>query len=365
MALEGMRLIRITAGLGLLLLLVIASPLCADTPADEAPLMEEPIPHEAPPGEEPVPQEPALSEEPVPGEEPALSMEPVPGEEPALSEEHPPHEAPLLSEEAIIEDDEYFFVFEAPPLIVEVSPIIETRSFSDIFPDIPPNEKEWAMSDTGLKYAFEKDGSPTLIPHPDSGIDLLGSIMQRKPSHIIETLAVVPYSKRELGLLDIFNALGRIEKLKDHSIPVNGRDFYIFTDTTRIEGARNRKPIPDPPPAETLPYAQTMYLRFTDKYMGDLYIRGDISVSLYGITYSITNYTDIRYSLFRIMKAERYLSAIYFEPVKEGILIYSLTGLYLPGFIASRINLTPNINVRISALISWVTEGLKIQENSP
>jgi hypothetical protein len=64
------------------------------------------------------------------------------------------------------------------------------------------------------------------------------------------------------------------------------------------------------------------------------------------------------------MKAERYITVIYLEPVKEGVLIYSITGFYLPGFIADRVNLTPNINRRIKIINNWITEGLRIQERS-
>jgi hypothetical protein len=106
-----------------------------------------------------------------------------------------------------------------------------------------------------------------------------------------------------------------------------------------------------------------MYLRFTDTNIGSIYFKGDISVSLYGITYNLTNFRDINFSIFRIMRAERISIIIYLEPVKEGVLIYSMSGLYLPGFIIKRMNLTPNIHARITSLINWITEGLRMQEN--
>jgi hypothetical protein len=202
-----------------------------------------------------------------------------------------------------------------------------------------------------------------LIPNLASGIDLLSSVMKRKPSHIIETLVIVPYNERELDMLDAYNALGKIQNIQEHSVIVNGKDLYIFKETTRLESARNRKPIPDPDPVDILPFSETMYLRFTDPWLGDLYLRGDVSLSLYGITYNITNFVDVRYSLFRVMKTEGLSIVIYLEPVKEGILIYSMSGLYLPGFIANRVNLTPNINVRVMTLINWITEGLRRQES--
>jgi len=260
-------------------------------------------------------------------------------------------------------DDDSFF-FEAPPLVFEAAPILEPRSFDDIFPDLSRLQKRMIMSDTGLRYSFEKDGSPMLVPHPDSEIDLLGSVMAKRPSHVIEALVVVPYDTRELDMLDIYNALGRVKNIKDHRIALEDREIIIFTETTRLASARDRKPIPDPPPTNTLPYSETMHLLFLDPYMGDLYLRGEVSISLYGITYSMTNFRDISYSIFKVMRAERFSAIIYVEPIKEGILIYSVSGLYLPNFIAKRINLTPNMNRRISVLLDWIIEGLRIQEDN-
>ena len=264
-------------------------------------------------------------------------------------------------------DDEDFdfddpFFFEAPALVFEV-PVFETRSFDDVFPGLSASNKRRVRSSNGLRYSFEKGGEATLVPGPDSGITLLENfVMTKKPSHIIEALVLVPYNKRELDLIDVYNALGRIKDLKDQTIVYGENKYQIFKDTTRLESAKNRKPIADPEPANMLPLSETMYVRFTDMYIGELFLRGDISMSLYGITYNMTNFRDVNYSIFKIMKAERFSAAIYIEPVKEGILIYSASGLYLPGFIVSRMNLTSNINNRITVLLNWIIEGLRRQE---
>lgn len=220
------------------------------------------------------------------------------------------------------------------------------------------------MSDSGIRHAFERDGSPLLTPDPDLGIDLFGSVMRKNPTHIIEALVLVSYNERELDMLDIYNALGRIEHLKDQTIPLrDGRIINIFNNTTRLESAQRRRAVPDPPPADTLPFSETMFLRFTDRHIGNIYLRGDISVGFYGITYNVTNFRDINFSIFRIMRSERVSIIIYLEPVKEGVLIYSVSGLALPGFLINRMNLTPNINARITVLLNWITEGLRIQES--
>ena len=258
-------------------------------------------------------------------------------------------------------DDSFFF--EAPSLIIEV-PKFQIRSFDTIFPDFTWEQKRTAMSNVGLRNYFQSEESATLIPNPDLGIDLIGSVMSTNPSHLIEALIVVPYNERELDLLDIYNALGRIENIKDYTASFSGNDFHIFTESTRLESSRNRRNIPDPPPSLFLPFSETIYLRLREFSMGNLFIRADISICTYAITYKMTNFLDVRYFLIPLMRAERFSTIIYLEPVSEGILIYSVSGFFLPGFIADRVNLTPNINRRLQIFIDWITDGLKEQENA-
>ena len=258
-------------------------------------------------------------------------------------------------------DDSFFF--EAPSLIIEV-PKFEIRSFDTIFPDFSREQRRIAMGNEGLRNYFRGDESATLIPNPDLGIDIIGSTMSTNPSHLIEAVIVVPYNERELDLLDIYNALGRIENIKDFPASFNGNDFHVFTESTRLDNSRNRRSIPDPPPSLYLPFSETFYLRLREFSMGNLFIRADISICTHAITYKMTNFLDVRYFLIPLMRAERFSTIIYLEPVSEGILIYSVSGFYLPGFIADRVNLTPNINRRLQIFIDWITDGLREQENA-
>ena len=325
----------------LLCLFILISPLYAEEPLEE-PLSEEELP---------------LDDEFIFFEEffifeDIFFLEEIPETLPVVEEDLP---------DDLLDEDDFFF--EAPPLVFEV-PEFEIRSIDVIFPHLSQRQRIMAMGNRGLRHSFVHDEFPTINPNPDVGIDLLSRIMEKNPSHLIEALVVVPYNERELDLLDIYNALGRIETIKDFPALMNGRDFYVFTESTRIESARNRRAIPDPLPAEQLPFAQTMYLRLKEVTLGNLFIRGDISISTHGITYSMTNFTDVRYFLIPIVRAERFITIIYLEPVMEGILIYSMSGFYLPGFIADRVNLTPNINRRIEIFVKWITNGLREQVNT-
>ena len=300
----------------------------------------------------------------------SLTAQPLAEDEALLLEEFISDESAILFEESVLAEDQNliqdfddYFVFVAPELVFEV-PSFETRSLDDIFPGITRNHRRMVLSATGLRHSFEKDGTPVLIPNPDTGIDLISDVMRKNPSHIIEALVIVPYNERELDMLDIYNALGRIENIKDQTLLLrNGNTFNVFKETTRVTSPQNRRAVPDPAPSATLPFSETMYLRFTDSFIGDIYIRGDMSLSLYGLTYNMTNFRDVHFAIFRIMRAERVSINIYLEPVKEGVLIYSMSGIYLPGFIVNRMNVPALINNRVSVLMNWITEGLRIQES--
>ena len=280
----------------------------------------------------------------------------------AVSSETHEKEAEKISDVSDIPEEAYIVFQETKDLIV-VAPQYVQRSFDDVFPGFSRSQKRTISSSTGLRHSYDKDGSPSFIPASGADVNLQTSVMRKNPSHIVEAIVLVPYNKKELDILDIYNSLGRIEHLKDQTLHFrNGNTLNVFKDTTRIISASNRRAIPDPEPARILPYSETMYLRFTDNYIGSIFLRGDITQSLYGITYNMTNFRDINFSIFRIMQAERVSINLYLEPVKEGILIYSMSGIYLPDFIMDKLNLTTNINNRITVLINWITEGLREQE---
>ena len=295
-----------------------------------------------------------------------LSAQTLPGEtaeEPRVEEPVPAPEETAPVKPVTAEENERPAVHTGTGVIVERSRTFDLRFYDDIFPGLTRGQKRSAESNIGLRYSFTKDSVPTIIPAADSGINLLSGVMQKDPSHIIEALVIVPYNEVELELIDVYNALGRIQNIKDQTLTFrNGNVVNLFKDTTRLDNARNRRAIPDPPPKNDLPFSETMYVRFTDTYIGSLFLRGEVSVSVFGITYDLTNFRDISFAIFRIMKAERVSIVLYVEPVKEGILIYAMAGIYLPDFIISRMNLTPNINNRITILLNWIIEGLRIQE---
>ena len=110
-----------------------------------------------------------------------------PADESSIIEESPHAEDPIIEGDALIVDDQiafegelpvesddeendYLFLFEAPPLVIEASPAIETRSFDDIFPKLTRIQRRLAMSPSGIRHSFERDEAPVLFPAPDSGV---------------------------------------------------------------------------------------------------------------------------------------------------------------------------------------------------
>jgi len=303
-----------------------------------------------------------LSQEPAANGEDAVSAEAL------FHAEIPPHggespdnsgTAPYRSEETWSMEDYDPFIYYAPEIIKE-APTYKIRSLDGIFPYITQSERSRVMSRLGLRHSFERGRSPVLFPDSNSMIDLLGSVMKKNPTHIIEALAIIPYNEKEIDILDIYNALGRIEKLKLQTFQENSTP--VFGDTTRIDNAQRRMAVSDPLPSDTLPFSETMYLRITDRNIGNIFLRGDISLSTYGITYNFTNFADINFLFFRVMRAEMVSVIIYLEPVEEGILIYSVSGLQFPVFFLNLINLNLNINSRVTALLNWITEGLRLEK---
>jgi len=235
------------------------------------------------------------------------------------------------------------------------------RSLDEIFPGLDDSQKLGVFSGEGFQRSFERQGTQCLIPGPNSGIDLFSVVMEKNPSHFVEALMVVPYNGKPIGIQDAYNALGRIGDIKNHSYFSRGRNMniYIFEESTRIEGVKSGKPVPDPLFMNTYPVSEEIFLMLKDKYFGNIYVRGDLSINRYGVTFNVTNFKTIRYFLFPVMRAEKFSAILYIEPLKEGLLIYGMAAVDIPNFIASRINIAASVERRLHIFIEWFKEGLR------
>jgi hypothetical protein len=199
-----------------------------------------------------------------------------------------------------------------------------------------------------------------LIP-PAEGVDIAGPVSSRNPSFVIESLRVIPYARPSLGLLHVYNALGRISRLKGrlyHSA-TRDRDIPLFEDATRITSSTRTQAVGDPPPAVRVPPSETVYLRLKDVNFGNSYYQADIHSGRQGLLYSLSNFRSLSYGIIPVIRENRFMAQLYIEPLPDGFLIYSVAAAQVSDFIASRIHIPSAIEKRLAVIIDWLIDGLE------
>ena len=114
----------------------------------------------------------------------------------------------------------------------------------------------------------------------------------------------------------------------------------------------------DPAPVLKIPVSETIYMRLNDVNFGQTFYRGEIVQFGQGLRYSLTNNKNLTYFLVPVIKEEKFVAQMYFEPIAEGILIYSLAGADVSDFVSSKIDMVSAINKRLAVIIGWVSEGI-------
>jgi len=234
------------------------------------------------------------------------------------------------------------------------------RSLDELFTGLTEDQREEIFDSRGFSNTFLRNETPQITPAAGSGINLMPIVMEKIPAQLVEVLAVVPYNTRPLYRLDIYNAFGRIRNLSAYRINSRSRgNIPLFEETTRLEAPNRNRPIPDPPPALIVPASDTVFLRIKDSFFGNTYFRGTFTLNAaHGITYRLTNTAAVWYLIFPVMGAEQLALVVHAEPIDEGVLLYGLAGIDIPMYIATTINLTANINMRIRVIMNWLTDSL-------
>jgi hypothetical protein len=235
------------------------------------------------------------------------------------------------------------------------------RSFDNLFPDLAENHRARVFHQAGLRNTFLSHETPRFSPCPNSRIELLDTIMEKNPTQLIQVLIVVPHTDRTFNKLDAYNAIGKIRNIRNQQVYSAARDRYItvFEESTRLQNGRRNSPIPDPPPANTLPASESIFFCLRDAFFGNIFFRGDFSDERYGINFNITNNQAIWYLIFPVMRSEKFAMVLYVEPLVEGMLIYGVAGIDIPEFFVVRTNLAFNIDRRTTIFINWLSDGLK------
>jgi hypothetical protein len=236
----------------------------------------------------------------------------------------------------------------------------QLRSLDELFPNLSAEQRAAVFSE-GVIHSPRRSGSLELLPSAFSGIDLPDRIRAKGYQFLTESLLIIPYGQRPLEILDAYNAMGKVRDLKGRLYNSNtrNREVPLFEDATRMESDRRNNPIPDPPPASFVPSSETVYIRLKDVNFGNSYYRANITPTDNGLLYSLTNYRNITYLLFTVMREENFSSYIYTEPIREGMLIYSVAGTDVTDFIARQIDIPSAISKRLAVFIGWIGDGLR------
>ena len=247
-------------------------------------------------------------------------------------------------------------------------PLSAQRSFNEIFPGIPSAVREAAFSGEGFYRSSEKALPSVLVGSGQSAIDpqIIQSVFLKQPRFLVESILVVPGRAGEYSLLDVYNALGKIRGLKGrlyHSATRN-EDIPLFDDVTRIQSAQKNTPITDPPSASKVPSSETIYVRLKDVNFGNTFYRGDMALVRNGLRYSLCNNKNITYYFVPVIKEEKFIAQLYFEPIKEGILIYALAGVDVSDFVSSKLDMASAIRKRLAVIIGWVAEGITVKRGA-
>jgi len=245
----------------------------------------------------------------------------------------------------------FFSVFQLPAQI---------RSLDTIFPGLAPETKNAVFSADGyMKSTKASSVNNLLIKHPNTlNPDITAKVLNSNSGFFVEAMLVLPGNK---SLLQIYNAIGNIQDLRGRTYQsfTKGTEVPLFEEATRIESAKKNNPIPDPPPALSVPKTDTVYVRLKDVNFGNCYYRGDMIAEKNGLRFSLTNYKSLSYMLVPVIKEEKFIAQLYFENIQEGILVYGITGAEVSDFVASKIDMLSAIKKRMAVIIAWGSDGLK------
>lgn len=242
----------------------------------------------------------------------------------------------------------------------------QARSFDLLFPGLDGNSRAQIFSAEGLIITADmpKNASAArtaLQASPEFGIDLAGPVLQMKPAFLVESLMVIPSGANGIELTQVYNALGKIRNLK-------GREYNSFTrkarvplfeNAVRVQSEKKLTPIADPPPAASVPAIDTIYMCLDDVNFGNSYYRAQIVREGRGLVCGLTNFKNLTYLLFPVIKKERFLARLYFEPLEEGLLIYGIAGAEISDFVASQVDMPSAIEKRLAVIIGWAADGMR------
>jgi hypothetical protein len=235
----------------------------------------------------------------------------------------------------------------------------QSRSFAMVFPGLDGAAKTRAFSPEGCVVSTQSQADLSLLAASALETGISATVLTQHPAYLTESLMVIP-TDAPVSFIRIYNAIGNIQGLKGrlyHSFRRN-EETALFEDATRIAGPKKLSPIADPPKAQTVPASETIYIRLKDVNFGNSYYRADISTTRWGLLYTLSNFKSLTYLFIPVIKEEKFIAQLYFEPIREGVLVYSLAGTDVSDFIASQVDIPSAIRKRLDVIIQWVADGI-------
>ena len=248
-------------------------------------------------------------------------------------------------------------------LLCVIHVFAELRSFDDIFPNLNSNIRNAVFKNSGyIKSSQKTNGFELAGNRPINGIDpkIINAVLNNDPGYLVESISVIPGEPGEVTLLDVYNALGNIRNLKGrlYDSATRNQAVPLFEDATRIKSEKQTTAIQDPAPAGRLPLTETVFIRLKDVNFGNTYYRGEMTLIKNGLCYSLSNFKNMSYFLIPVIKEGKFIAQLYFEPINEGILIYSIAGADVSDFVASRVHMGSAIEKRLAVITSWASDGI-------
>jgi hypothetical protein len=243
-------------------------------------------------------------------------------------------------------------------ILLSFSLAAQRRSLDTVFPGLDAGTRDRVLGEGFINSSLRSAGFTLLSP---AGFEssMTDYVLRRQPACLIESLRVLPETGADLE--DVFGALQNIRNLKGRLYYSETRKAHIplFEEATRIRGPKKNTPVADPPLGPAAVRAETVYLRLKDANFGNTYYQGDIVPQGNGLLYRLSNTKTFFAFLIPVIREEKFIAQIYFEPVEEGVLVYGLAGADVSDFISSKIDMASAIGKRMAVILSWVTDGIK------
>jgi len=239
----------------------------------------------------------------------------------------------------------------------------QLREFNDVFPNLNKDIKTSAFKESGYMKSSQKTNGFVIIGNGQNSKlepQIVNNVLRKNPGFLVESILVINVNS-PVSLLDIYNALGNIGNLKGRLYNSSTRKQLVplFEEANRIISDKQMTAIPDPPPSKILPRNETVYIKLKDVNFGNTYYRAEMTLIQNGLRYTLTNFRNMSYLFIPVIKEEKFIAQLYFEPIQEGVLVYGIAGADISDFVASKIDMDSAISKRLNVIISWGIDGIK------